>query len=76
MDFFCEMKRIKGGKVSPQQLECLSYLRDNGYYAEVAHGAEMQRNILTSIYQLFPLPHEFHHYSLLLGKPFSCGFFC
>lgn len=38
--FFVEMKRIKGGKVLPQQLECLSYLRDNGYYAEVAHGAE------------------------------------
>ncbi len=38
--FFIEMKRQKGGKVSNEQREWLSYLRDKGYYAEVAYGFE------------------------------------
>jgi VRR-NUC domain-containing protein len=38
--FYLEMKRQKGGKVSPEQLEWLNYLRDKGYYAEVARGFE------------------------------------
>ena len=38
--FFIEMKRSKGGKVSSEQVHWIQYLRDNGYYAEVANGAE------------------------------------
>lgn len=51
--FFVEMKRIKGGKVSEAQLEWLQYLRDKGYFAEVAHGAleakEMFNNYLLTM---------------------------
>ncbi len=36
--FYIEMKRQKGGKVSPEQAEWLEYLRSKGYYAEVAYG--------------------------------------
>ena len=43
--FFCEMKRRKGGKVSPAQVECLQYLRDKGYYAEVANGADEAKEL-------------------------------
>lgn len=38
--FYCEMKRQKGGKVSPEQAEWLIYLKEKGYYAEVAYGFE------------------------------------
>jgi hypothetical protein len=43
--FFCEMKRLKGGKVSEAQLEWLQYLRDKGYYAEVAQGADEAKEL-------------------------------
>jgi hypothetical protein len=42
---FFEMKRVRGGKVSDLQLEWLQYLRDNGYYAEVAEGFEQARDM-------------------------------
>ena len=38
--FYCEMKPIKGGRLTDEQREWLSYLRDKGYWAEVAHGFE------------------------------------
>jgi VRR-NUC domain len=53
--FFIEMKRLKGGKVSEAQLEWLQYLRDKGYYAEVAHGAE-EAKILFNDYLSTMLP--------------------
>lgn len=43
--FFLEMKRVKGGKVSPNQVEWLNYLRSQGYYAEVARGAEEAKDM-------------------------------
>jgi len=52
--FFCEMKRIKGGKVSPAQVECLQYLRDKGYYAEVAHGAEHAKELFNFYLSTLP----------------------
>lgn len=38
--FYIEMKRQKGGKVSEEQREWINYLKDKGYYAEVARGFE------------------------------------
>jgi hypothetical protein len=38
--FYVEMKRQKGGKVTTEQAEWLAYLREKGYYAEVARGFE------------------------------------
>lgn len=37
---FIEMKRRKGGVVSPEQKEWIEYLRSIGYQAEVCRGAE------------------------------------
>jgi len=38
--FYCEMKPEKGGKLSDNQIYWLNYLREKGYYAEMAHGFE------------------------------------
>lgn len=38
--FHIEMKRQKGGTVSPEQKEWLEHLRQEGYFAEVAKGFE------------------------------------
>ncbi len=38
--FYVEMKRKKGGRASPQQIEWINYLRDKGYYAEIAKGSD------------------------------------
>jgi hypothetical protein len=38
--FYVEMKRLTGGKIQQNQIEWLEYLRGQGYYAEVAKGAE------------------------------------
>ena len=37
---FLEMKRIKGGVVSPEQTDWMEYLRGCGYSAEVARGCD------------------------------------
>ena len=36
--FYLEMKRKRGSKLSPNQIDWLNYLRDKSYYAEVAYG--------------------------------------
>jgi hypothetical protein len=38
--FYVEMKRTKGGRLSEHQVDWLNYLREQGYFAEVAHGFE------------------------------------
>jgi VRR-NUC domain-containing protein len=38
--FFVEMKRISGSKITPEQLNWISYLKENGYFAEIALGCE------------------------------------
>lgn len=43
---YIELKRIKGGKVSEAQLEWLNYLKDKGYYADVAYGFEQAKEIV------------------------------
>lgn len=35
-----ELKRTKGGKVSPEQLEWIGLMRENGYAAGVCYGAD------------------------------------
>lgn len=52
--FFCEMKPKKGGRLSDAQADWLRYLRDEGYYANEAHGFEEAKE-------------QFTHY-LSLGK--------
>lgn len=37
---FVEMKRRKGGRVSSEQRQWIDALREQGYYAAVAYGAE------------------------------------
>jgi hypothetical protein len=37
---YIEMKKAKGGRVSPEQKDWLEYLRSVGYHAEVCNGKE------------------------------------
>lgn len=43
---FIEMKRCDGGALSKEQAEWLRMLRDEGYMAEVCHGAEQAIELL------------------------------
>lgn len=43
---YIEMKRLKGGRLSPEQKAWLEYLRSVGYRAEVAKGAEEAKRIV------------------------------
>ena len=52
---YLELKRIKGGKVSDNQLEWLAFLRSNGYYAEVANGFEEARKFVLHYLSLMPI---------------------
>lgn len=45
---FIEMKRRKGGIISPEQMKVITRLRNIGYYVEVAHGWEAAVNITES----------------------------
>lgn len=42
---FIEMKPLKGGKIEKEQSEWINYLREKGFYAEVAHGFEEAKRI-------------------------------
>jgi len=53
--FYVEMKRTKGGKVSPQQLDWLCYLREKGYYAEVAYGFEEAKKLFLHYLSFTPI---------------------
>jgi hypothetical protein len=43
---YIELKKQKGGKLSPAQVEWLQYLRDKGYYAERANGFEEAKEMV------------------------------
>lgn len=43
--FFVEMKRQKGGIITPEQTEWLAYLRSKGYYAEIAKGFDEAKKL-------------------------------
>lgn len=53
--FYLEMKRQKGGKVSREQREWLEYLKDNGYYAEVANGFEEAKEMFLHYLSFTPI---------------------
>lgn len=54
---YIEMKRKKGSKVSDNQIEWLTYLRERGYYAEVAYGFDEAKQIVEYYLSLsLPLP--------------------
>lgn len=42
---YIEMKRLKGGKVTPEQKEWINYLNDKGYFATVARGFDEAKAI-------------------------------
>lgn len=43
-----ELKRSDGGKVSPEQVAMIDYLRRCGYLAEVAYGSEHAKRIIAT----------------------------
>lgn len=51
---YIEMKRVKGGRLSDNQIDWLNYLREKGYYAEVAHGFEEAKEIFLHYLSLTP----------------------
>lgn len=48
LKLFIEMKKPKGGLVSPTQKKWLKYLSENGYRAEVANGFEEFKRVIGS----------------------------
>ncbi len=40
---FLELKRVKGGKPSPQQVQWITYLREQNYWADFAYGFDEAR---------------------------------
>jgi len=52
--FYVEMKRQKGGKVSIEQAEWLAYLREKGYWAEVARGFEEAKEMFLHYLSFMP----------------------
>lgn len=53
---YLELKRVKGGKTSIYQAEWLNYLREVGYYAEVAKGFDEAKELVT--HYLGKVPHR------------------
>ena len=43
---YIELKRVSGGKVSEYQVDWLKFLREQGYYAEIAYGFEEAKKIV------------------------------
>lgn len=52
--FFVEMKRQKGGRVSAEQKEWINYLREQGYYAEIAYGADQAKEMFNFYLSTMP----------------------
>ena len=50
LKLFIEMKKPKGGRVSPAQKDWLSYLNGCGYYAIVANGFEEAKGIFIKVF--------------------------
>jgi hypothetical protein len=51
---FLELKREKGGRVSDAQLYWLTFLREQGYYADVGNGFEEAKKIVINYLALTP----------------------
>lgn len=52
--FLLEMKRQKGGKLSALQVEWLQYLREKGYFAEVAYGFDEAKELFLNYVNDYP----------------------
>ncbi len=51
---FLELKREKGGRVSDSQVYWLTFLREQGYYADIGNGFEEARRIVMDYLALTP----------------------
>jgi hypothetical protein len=51
---YIEMKKIKGGKVSPEQKDWLNWLASVGYATAVCAGAENAKEIIADYFYLKP----------------------
>lgn len=49
---YIELKRVIGGKVSQPQSEWLAFLREKGYYAEVAKGFDEAKEMVLHYFSL------------------------
>jgi hypothetical protein len=47
------MKRLKGGRLSPDQKDWIQYLEANGYTALVCHGAEDAKLKIEQFLEIF-----------------------
>ena len=45
---YIELKRVKGGKISPEQYEWMGRLSNEGYRVEVCYGADEARAVILS----------------------------
>jgi hypothetical protein len=54
---FLELKRQRGGRLTPEQVEWLAFLRSQDYWADFAHGFEEARNIIITYLGLAPDEH-------------------
>lgn len=52
---FIEMKRVKGSVTSPDQIDYINLLIDNGYRAQICHGADEAINLIAE-YLAEPIP--------------------
>ncbi len=43
---FLELKRVKGSRTSDEQVFWLNFLRQKGYYADIAHGFDEAQKII------------------------------
>lgn len=55
---YIEMKRATGGTVSADQIKWTDFLRRQGYYIAVAHGAEVAKQILRQYIKMKPYGEE------------------
>lgn len=51
---YIELKREKGGKASPAQVDWLNYLREKGYWADIARGFDEAKEIVLHYLSLTP----------------------
>ena len=53
LHLYIEMKRTKGGTVSPEQKDWIEYLRKHGYSAEVACGFDEAKKIVERVLAVY-----------------------
>ena len=51
---FIEMKRENTGRPTPEQVEWIAFLREQGYWADFAYGFEQAKNIVIQYLALTP----------------------